>query len=87
MVNKVDILSSDQEVQEVSKFVAESATRMLGVDGNRVLPVSARSALDVKLQIGGGNMAGTFFLVLFLFPALVLHKGCLNLPIGSVEDF
>ena len=36
MVNKVDILSSDSEVEEVTNFVANSATRMLGVDRTQV---------------------------------------------------
>ena len=58
VLNKVDILSSDQEIDEVSNFVADSAKRMLGVDSNKILPVSARSALDVKLRLGGGSMAG-----------------------------
>ena len=31
IVNKVDILSSTQEEEEVSRFVADSAARMLGV--------------------------------------------------------
>ena len=36
VVNKVDILSSDSEVEEVTNFVANSATRMLGVDRTQV---------------------------------------------------
>lgn len=58
MVNKVDILSNDREVQEVVRFVGDSATRLLGVERSQVLPVSARNALEAKMTIGGGGMAG-----------------------------
>jgi hypothetical protein len=58
IVNKVDILSSDEEVEEVTRFVANSATRLLGVDRTQVLAVSARAALTAKLAVGGGKMAG-----------------------------
>jgi len=36
VVNKVDILSNDREVEEVTRFVANSATRLLGVDRTQV---------------------------------------------------
>ena len=38
--------------------MGDSATRLLGVERTQVLPVSARVALEVKLAVGGGTMAG-----------------------------
>ena len=58
IVNKVDILSNNREVEEVTRFVGDSATRLLGVERTQVLPVSARAALEAKLAVGGGTMAG-----------------------------
>ncbi|KAK9811735.1 hypothetical protein WJX72_009255 [[Myrmecia] bisecta] len=58
IVNKVDILSDDREVQEVSQFVADNAQRLLGVEAAKVLPVSSRSAIDAKLAVGGGRASG-----------------------------
>ena len=66
VVNKVDILSNDREVQEVTRFVGDSATRLLGVERTQVLPVSARAALEAKLAVGGGTMAGPRSLSLLL---------------------
>ena len=37
------------QVDEVASFVANNARRVLGVEAARVLPVSARSALEAKL--------------------------------------
>ena len=37
LVNKVDILASEAEQAEVCAFVADSAARMLGVQGSQVL--------------------------------------------------
>ena len=37
LVNKADILASQQEQAEVCAFVADSAARMLGVQGSQVL--------------------------------------------------
>ncbi len=48
VVNKIDILEGDGPVQEVSRFVAESARALLGF-GPEVFPVSARLALRAKL--------------------------------------
>lgn len=55
LVNKVDILSSDDEVQEVVKFVSDNAKRVLNVDAARVIPVSSRLALDAKLAVDDGS--------------------------------
>ncbi|KAK9834814.1 hypothetical protein WJX81_000733 [Elliptochloris bilobata] len=60
LLNKVDILATDGEVDEVAAFVVDNARRVLGVDAARVLAVSARSALGAKLAAsgGGGFLAG-----------------------------
>ncbi|CAL8469427.1 g8968 [Coccomyxa elongata] len=50
LVNKVDILSGSNEVDEVAQFVSDNARRVLGVDAAKVLPVSARAALQAKLE-------------------------------------
>ena len=48
-----------EQVEEVSRFVADNARRVLGVDAAKVLPVSARVALDAKLAASvGSNGAG-----------------------------
>ena len=60
MVNKVDILGSNEEVDEVTEFVGNNATRLLGVERTQVLAVSARKALQAKLATEGGGMAGGF---------------------------
>ena len=49
LVNKVDILARQEEISEVSDFVADNAQRLLGVEAANVLPISARAALDAKL--------------------------------------
>jgi len=38
------------QVDEVAQFVADNARRVLGVDAAKVLPVSARAALQAKLD-------------------------------------
>jgi hypothetical protein len=43
---------------QVTAFVADNARRVLGVDGARVLAVSARAALAAKLAAAGGNGGG-----------------------------
>lgn len=52
MYLQVDILSNDDEVQEVVQFVSDNAKRVLNVDTARVIPVSSRLALDAKLAVG-----------------------------------
>jgi len=47
VINKVDILESDQQIAEVQLFVAENARRLLGFDPD-VFPVSAKLALRAK---------------------------------------
>ncbi len=38
------------QVDEVARFVSDNARRVLGVDAAKVLPVSARAALQAKLD-------------------------------------
>lgn len=53
VVNKVDLLSSEAEVDEVVGFVRENAGRLLDVRDARVLPISARAAMEAKLACRG----------------------------------
>ena len=55
LVNKVDILARQEEVAEVADFVADNAQRLLGVEAAKVLPISARAALDAKLAHSNGS--------------------------------
>jgi hypothetical protein len=57
LVNKLDILASEDEVAEVQRFVADNARAVLGVDSARVLPIAARSALAAKLDLLGSRGA------------------------------
>lgn len=61
---QVDILSSDEEVQEVVKFVSDNAKRVLNVDAARVIPVSSRLALDAKLAVDDGSAGSSICHVL-----------------------
>lgn len=56
----MDILSNDEEVQEVVKFVSDNAKRVLNVDAARVIPVSSRLALDAKLSVDDGSAGMAF---------------------------
>jgi small GTP-binding protein len=47
VINKIDILESDQEIEEVVSYVRENARLLLGVVPD-VFPTSARSALRAK---------------------------------------
>lgn len=48
VINKIDILQSDEEIQQVIQFVADNARSLLGVHPE-IFPVSARLALRAKL--------------------------------------
>jgi GTP-binding protein EngB required for normal cell division len=48
VVNKIDLLADDGEVGEVAAFVSDNAARLLGVEGARVLPLSARLGAAAK---------------------------------------
>ena len=62
---QVDILSNDDEVQEVVQFVSDNAKRVLNVDAARVIPVSSRLALDAKLAVGEEAAGESLFRVTF----------------------
>lgn len=52
VVNKIDILESEGEVEDVTRFVREHARSLLNLD-SRVFPVSARHALLAKSLAAG----------------------------------
>ncbi|GFH06914.1 predicted protein, partial [Haematococcus lacustris] len=52
VVNKADMLSSQDEVDEVKSFVSDNARRLLKLDAPPVLAVSSRSALRAKQAAG-----------------------------------
>jgi small GTP-binding protein len=47
VINKVDILETDDEVSEIKTFVADNASKLLGITPE-IFPVSARLALNAK---------------------------------------
>ena len=49
VVNKVDLLDSNDDVDKVVEFVEKNATRLLGVEGARAIPVSAKLATQAKI--------------------------------------
>ncbi|GAQ81535.1 Dynamin subfamily FZL [Klebsormidium nitens] len=58
LLNKADLLSSEQELDEVTSFVANNAIRLLGVDSAPIYPVSARRALRAKLAAPSSPAGG-----------------------------
>lgn len=56
VLNKIDILESPDEVNQVTKFVTESARELLDSEPD-VRPISARRALRSKLDGAGGDEA------------------------------
>ena len=60
VVNKVDLLTSEREVEEVTEFVKLNARRLLGLDSPVVLPVSARLASASKLACRAAVKDDTF---------------------------
>ena len=48
VLNKCDLLETDEDRNEVTKFVRDNAKRLLGVDNAPVIPVAARKALRLK---------------------------------------
>ena len=48
VLNKCDLLETDEDRNEVTKFVRDNAKRLLGVDNAPVIPVAARNALRLK---------------------------------------
>lgn len=65
VINKVDILRSEEEREEIERFVVESAQRLLGFSPS-VFSLSAREALEAKM---GGEGSGAL-LQKSRFPAL-----------------
>ncbi|KAL6761719.1 hypothetical protein V8C86DRAFT_3023722 [Haematococcus lacustris] len=62
VVNKADMLSSQDEVDEVKSFVSDNARRLLKLDAPPVLAVSSRSALRAKQAAGRtANQVGVSF--------------------------
>lgn len=62
LINKIDILESDEEIAQVERFVRENAERLLGVVPD-VFPVSARRALrskQGKTDLWGESRFGPF---------------------------
>ena len=58
-VNKKDLLSTEEELEEVLDFVKDNVSGLLGVNNPEVLPVSARNALNAKLESRGSVEALT----------------------------
>jgi hypothetical protein len=58
VLNKVDILNTQDEVSQVSSFVSEKARLLLGIESATVIPVAARRALEAKLAAGAGEHGG-----------------------------
>jgi small GTP-binding protein len=54
IVNKIDILESDEQVQHVTRFVRHHAASLLGLSP-QVFPVSAKRALQAKTADGGAD--------------------------------
>ena len=58
VINKIDIFDSASDVDAVSAFVTDNARALLGVDTATVLPVSARLALQAKVEAGSAEQHG-----------------------------
>eukprot|EP00210_Caulerpa_lentillifera_P008584 g8188.t1 len=60
VVNKIDILYSEQDVEKVAAFISQNARRFLNLTEAFVWPVSARKALEAKLSVGGSSFGGLY---------------------------
>jgi small GTP-binding protein len=69
VINKIDILDSPAEVEEVRAFIAEHAAQLLGAAPD-IFPVSARQALRAKAAATGGAPVDQALLASSRFPAL-----------------
>eukprot|EP00879_Flechtneria_rotunda_P003905 GHRR01004145.1.p1 GENE.GHRR01004145.1~~GHRR01004145.1.p1 ORF type:complete len:584 (+),score=253.10 GHRR01004145.1:1864-3615(+) len=58
VVNKVDMLETEDEVQAVLRFVGSNASKLLQLDSPAVLPISGRAGLKAKLACGSGQTGG-----------------------------
>jgi len=54
VVNKADLLSGEEQVQQVVNFVSSNALQILGLESAQIVPVSSRKALEAKLTAGSG---------------------------------
>ena len=50
VINKVDLLSGQDEIDEVKAFVADNAKRLLKIEAPNIIAVSSRSALKAKID-------------------------------------
>eukprot|EP00898_Chlorokybus_atmophyticus_P007953 jgi/Chlat1/8159/Chrsp76S07611 len=50
VLNKIDVLETQEQAQEVVAFVKSNAQRLLGVNDAMVIPVSAKLAFNAKLS-------------------------------------
>lgn len=55
---QVDMLQTEDEVDQVLGFVSSNASKLLQLDNPAVLPISGRAALKAKLQCGSGRTGG-----------------------------
>jgi small GTP-binding protein len=69
VINKIDILDSAADVEEVRAFIAEHAAKLLGAAPD-IFPVSARQALRAKAAAAGPEPADPALLAASRFPAL-----------------
>ena len=59
VVNKIDLLGSSEDVNQVVAFVEKNATRLLGVEGAKAIPVSAKLATQAKIETRRALADGT----------------------------
>ncbi|MCO5554276.1 hypothetical protein L7F22_007804 [Adiantum nelumboides] len=59
LLNKSDIFSEQEELEEVVKFVKDNAQKLLSVEKATIYAVSARKAFQAKCEVGvdNGNLA------------------------------
>lgn len=87
VINKVDMLDSDSEVQEVCQFVADNARKVLGFSNPPVLPVSSRKALKAKKACGEGPQAVGGILNSWEDEMLSEHPDWESSNFGTLERF
>lgn len=84
VVNKIDLLETEEERETVVEFVTENAKRLLGTTPD-VFPVSARQALARRLRDDGDVPAAFVALEQFLFETLTQEERVrlkLRTPLG-----
>jgi small GTP-binding protein len=89
VLNKIDILDSEEDVERVRAFIAEGARSLLGFEPE-IFPVAAKSALRAKLEGDGALLESSRFPALENAIVLTLDEGervrlkLLN-PLGVAE--